>query len=437
MPIKKFRTNANPEFHFNKNIDLCKANNYAKTSIIRLKTGEKYSPNPAISSYANHANHQKQNKLPNSQTSPCKVTTTKSIAQNFLSAYNYRAMQKNFKNILIVKPSSLGDIVLTLPVLSALRRNFPDSKISWLMRPDFMPLLKNHPHLTEVIPFNRRFLGKAWFNPRAMASLLSLIRKLRHSRFDVVFDFQGLFRTASLVWLTGCKNRFGMTNAREFSHIFYTHKVSQSKDCVHLVDYYLKIIQAAGADDLDVQFVLPQEPNAVNSANRLLARYGITPGNYVIFIPGSVHSDKRWPIEHFAALADRITSRFHLPIVATGVTSEKSVTDSLETISNVPITNLAGLTSLSELITLLKSARLVVSNDTGPGHIAAALGTPLVMIFGRSNPVRVAPYGRKNCVAAVEPDERGLAISSSDPKYDIRAITIDDVFQKVCQQIGS
>ena len=144
-------------------------------------------------------------------------------------------MSKSFKNILIIKPSSLGDIVLALPALTALRKSFPDAKISWFIRPEFAPLLKNHPFLTETILFDRKFLGKAWYNPCAFASLLSLIRQLRHSKFDVVIDLQGLFRTASLAWLTGCKKRFGMADAREFAHIFYTHNIPQERDCIHLL----------------------------------------------------------------------------------------------------------------------------------------------------------------------------------------------------------
>ncbi len=353
-------------------------------------------------------------------------------------------MSKGFKNILIIKPSSLGDIVLALPVLPALRRSFPDAKISWLIRPDFAPLLENHPHLDEIIVFDRRYLGKGWYNPRALASLLVLIRRLRRSSFDAVFDLQGLFRTASLCWLTGCKKRFGMLTAREFAHIFYTHKVSQDKDCIHLVDYYLKIIKAAcptlqqggaGASEVDVQFILPQTDAAADSVDRLLAGHGIRSDNYAVLIPGSTHGDKCWPIERFAALADKISSRFDLSIITTGSAAENSIAEKLQKLSNVPVVNLAGQTSLGELVALLRAARLVVSNDTGPGHIAAALGVPLVLIFGRSNPARVAPFRRSRCVAAVELDSRGLKCNSTDPKHDIKAVTVDDVYQKVCEQL--
>ena len=123
-----------------------------------------------------------------------------------------------------------------------------------------------------------------------------------------------------------------------------------------------------------------------------------------------------------------------LSIIATGTASERKAVEKLREKANVPLTNFAGRTNLGELIALLKTAKLVVSNDTGPGHIAAALGTPLVLIFGRTNPARVAPYKRNDCVVAVEPDGRGK-LNSADLKHDIKTITVDEVYQKVCEQI--
>jgi len=345
-------------------------------------------------------------------------------------------MPEVLKNILMIKPSSMGDIVLALPVLSALRKSFPDARISWLVRTDFAPLLENHPHLTDIILFDREFLGKAWFHPRALASLLSLIMLLRRSKFDAVVDLQGLFRTASLSWLSGCKKRLGMENAREFAHIFYTHKVTQNSSCIHLVDYYLKIIAGLGIPEADVQFLLPSDPAAAQSVSGKLADHNISPDNYAVFAAGSAHSDKCWPVERFADLAGRVSSQFGLSIVAVGAASQTRAVDSLANLADVPIANFAGRTSISELIALIRNARLVVSNDTGPGHIAAALDKPLVLIFGRSNPARVTPYRRKECVVAIEPDSRGLNSDSTDPKHDIKAVTVDQVFQKVSHQLA-
>jgi heptosyltransferase-1 len=346
-------------------------------------------------------------------------------------------MSDCLKNILIIKPSSLGDIVLALPALTALRKSFPNAKISWLIRTEFAPILENHPHLNEMILFDRKFLGKAWFHPGAIISLLSLIKRLRRSEFDAVIDFQGLFRTASLARLSGCKKRFGIAHAREFAPLFYTHKIKQTKDCIHLVDFYLKIIKAAGATKLDVQFILPEHPEAADSVKRLLINYDISPDNYVVLVPGSAHEDKRWPIERFARLAEKISSQFELPIVATGDAGESALVEKLKDISKVPVANIAGKTSLSELVVLLKNARLVVSNDTGPGHIAAALSTPLVLMFSWSNPARIAPYKRIECLVAREPFSRGHKIKSRDPKHFVNTITVDEVYQKVCEQLNT
>src|SRR4030042_3551163 len=274
-------------------------------------------------------------------------------------------MATKFEKILIIKPSALGDIVLALPALSALRKDFPDATISWLVRPEFAQLLENHPHLNEIIPFNRKLLGKAWYHPKAFAALIKLIRKLRHSKFDVVFDFQGLFRTACLSWLSGCKKRFGTANAREHAHLFYTHKIKQDQKSIHLVYYFLKMVKAAGVADVDpkdVKFELPVNQSVRDSVSNLLAVYDIKFGEYIIFVPGSTHSGKCWPVERFAALADRISPRFNLPIIAVGTECDGHIIEAIKSLTDVPIINFAGQTSLKELVALLRDAKLVVRN---------------------------------------------------------------------------
>jgi heptosyltransferase I len=289
--------------------------------------------------------------------------------------------------------------------------------------------------LDEIIIFDRKFLGKVLYNYKAMGSLLALIKKLRDGKFDIVLDLQGLFRTASLGWLSGCKKRFGMAKAGEFAHLFYTNKISQDKDSIHLVDYYLKIAQAAGASDTMVQFVLPKDSAAFDSVSKLLRTNNIDSKNYAVLVPGSAHKDKCWPVERFAALGEIIAKKWGFSIIVTGTASEKVIGDKLVSVAKTTIANFVGLTNISQLIALLKGAKLVISNDTGPGHIATALGVPLVIIFGRSNPARVAPYGKKNSVAAIDPDGRGFNSDSSDPKHNIKAVTIEEVYQKVCAQI--
>lgn len=353
-------------------------------------------------------------------------------------------MPESLNNILIMKPSALGDIVLALPALTALRKTFPDAKISWLVRPEFAPLLENHPHLDEIIPFDRNLLAKSFVSRNALGALFRLIRKLHSSKFDVVFDLQGLFRTALLTRATSCKKIYGMLEPREMAHLFYTYQIKHDFKCIHLVDFYLKMVNAAIENcgisvpaQPEVHFELPVSQIDTDSVNEKLKNLDIQPDRYVVFVPGSAHVDKCWPAERFAELADRISSEFNLPIIAVGTKSETALIEKIQNAAKTKIASLAGQTSLKELVELLRAARLVVSNDTGPGHIASALGTPLVMMYSWSNPARIAPYGRLECMVAREPYGRGLKIKSKNPKHSIKTITIDEVFQKAREQLNS
>jgi lipopolysaccharide heptosyltransferase I len=341
-----------------------------------------------------------------------------------------------YQNVLLIKPSALGDIVMSLPALSALRRARPESRISWLIRPEFAPLIEGHPHLDEIILFDRRRLGKAWHDPAAARDLVSLVMGLRRRCFDAVLDLQGLFRTASLSWLSNCRHRFGPAWEREFARHFYTSSVPPRQEWVHVVDYSMKLVEAMGIADHRVEFVLPQKPAAAATARDLLSARGVKPGRYAVLIPGSAQLSKCWPPERFAALADRLTVEHDLAVVATGSHVESAIIDEIQTRAEQPVVNLAGCTSLPELVELVRPAALVVSNDTGPGHIAAALGRPLVMMFSWSNPLRVGPYGCPECIVARDVESRGLARKSKDPSHAIDRITLEEVYTRAAQQLA-
>ena len=344
-------------------------------------------------------------------------------------------MPNELKNILIMKPSALGDIVLALPALAALRKSFPNAKISWFVKPEFAPLLENHPYLDEIILFDRRHLSKALSNTKAFGSLYSLIEQLRKQKFDAVFDFQGLFRSAFISWLSGCKKRYGIANSREFAHIFYTDKIEHNMDCIHLVDLYLKVVQTAGAKIDNAEFLIPSNQADVDSVKKLLNKNGLESGKYIVLIPGSAQESKCWPVERFAQLADKISEQFNYPIIAVGTKAEKNKAEEINNLAKTDVINLAGQTSLKELIELLRIAKLVVSNDTGPGHIASVISVPLVIMYSWSNPARIAPYGRHECMVARDPFTRGMEIKSNNPNHSITKITVEEVFQKASEQL--
>jgi heptosyltransferase I len=344
-------------------------------------------------------------------------------------------MSYNFRNILIIKPSAIGDVVMSLPVLSLLRKAFPDSKITWLIRSDYASLVRNHPDLNEIILFERKLLGKWWYSPQAFRSLMTLICQLRGEHFDAVIDLQCLLRTALLCRLSGAKHRFGQSGAREGASLFYNHKVSHDLSCVHVVDFYLKIAEAVTGKSALAEFVVGHDEYAEGTMRRLLDNNHVTGNNYIVIIPGASNPEKCWPTANFAALADKIRSQFDGSIILAGSNQDKKFTTAVMGATKTSLVDLAGLTSIPELIALLRNAHLVVSNDTGPGQIAAALGVPMVILFGPTNPSRLCPYHRPETVVTADPNFAPLEIYNLDTKHSISRISVDAVYAKALEQL--
>jgi lipopolysaccharide heptosyltransferase II len=265
---------------------------------------------------------------------------------------------------------------------------------------------------------------------------LGLIRQLRKEKYDIIFDFQGRFRSAIFAWLSGCKKRIGMAGTQEFTSYFYTHRIAQSAESIHLVDYFLDIVCAAGAKRAKAEFGLKPDIQAANEIQKILTSNHANADNYAVFVPSATVETKRWPIENFVVLADKVYKKYRCSIITVGVESEKTITQELETLADVPVINLVGKTSIRQLIALLAGAKVVVSNDTGPAHIAAALGVPMVLIFGLTNPSRVGPYDRSETVVAIDADKRGEEVESTNPAHDIKNVTVETVFEIISRQLG-
>ncbi|MGA2914761.1 MAG: glycosyltransferase family 9 protein [Sedimentisphaerales bacterium] len=353
-------------------------------------------------------------------------------------------MTGQFKKILIIKPSALGDIVQALPAVCCLAESFPDAQIDWFVRPEYSALLENHPCIHNLVIFDRKKLGKWWFKPDAFTELVRLIKQLRTEKYNIVFDFQGRFRSAIFAWFSGCNQRIGMAPTQELTGIFYTQKIRQMHSSVHLVDYFLDMVATAGAKPSasprgergKADFGLKPDKQIVDEVKNILISNKTNPDNYAVFAPAATVEAKRWPIENFASLSERIHKKYQCSIVGVGVESEKTIVRQFESLSNVPVVNLAGKTNVKRLISLLASAKVVVSNDTGPAHIAAALGVPLAIIFGFTNPSRVGPYGRKETIAAIDADIRGSEVESANPAHNIKNVTVESVFDLIRKQLG-
>ncbi len=345
-------------------------------------------------------------------------------------------MTNDHQNILIIKPSAMGDIVHAMPVLAALRASLPQARISWLVRKDFAPLLGCVEGLDEILLFDRKQLGQWFYKPAAFKTLRTFMRTLKKNRYDLVLDLQGLFRTALFGRMTGCSKRIGMANHRELAGLFYTHQVQRPADSMHLLDYYHALLRQAGIEAAPVTTPLMNAPKeAVVSVREKLEQNGISKQGYFVLVPSSAHASKCWPADRFAQLAERLHQQFGLAAVVIGTEKDRAIIEAITAACSIPITNMMGKTTILELVALIQTAKAVVSNDTGPGHIAAVMHVPTVLIFGHTNPMRVGPYGRPECVAATEPDNRPRITESSDPKHLIKNVPLELVLKKITAQL--
>ncbi|MGQ9651510.1 MAG: lipopolysaccharide heptosyltransferase II [Phycisphaerae bacterium] len=308
-----------------------------------------------------------------------------------------------FRRILIIKPSSFGDVIHAMPVLHGLRTRFPHARISWLVANSCAGLLEGHPDLDEVIRFDRKRYGRIG---RGLAPTIEFVRflgELGSRSFDLVLDLQGLFRSAFLAVATGARVTLGFANAREFAPLFYSRRITVPDPEMHAVDRNYLFARVLGFADLPVSFNMPVRPEAAEAVATLLADHGI--GRrcaYALMGPGTRWETKRWPPDGFAEVARRVRAEWGLPVVLIGMADEVDVAQHVEQAAGEGIVNLAGRTKLPELIALVAGAAICVMHDSGPMHLATALGRPMVAIYGPTSPKRTGPYHRPEAIARLD-----------------------------------
>lgn len=296
------------------------------------------------------------------------------------------------RRILLIKPSALGDVVHTLPILRLLRRRYSTAEIAWVVDPAFAGLLEGHPDLNEVIRFERRRYARALLDGDSRAAFFAFASELRGRGFDLVIDLQGLLRSGWMAWQTRAPVRVGFANARELAPAFYTHRIPVPDVEVHAIERYLSVAQSldCGRGPVEFDFGVTEADRA--AADALLASV-VGAERVAVLLPGTNWATKRWPVASFAALVKPLRDRHGLASVVAGGPGDRTLGDQIPGAAN-----LAGRTSLRQLVALLGRAAVVIANDTGPMHIAAALGRPLVTVFGPTSPVRTGPYNRPDAV---------------------------------------
>jgi lipopolysaccharide heptosyltransferase I len=296
--------------------------------------------------------------------------------------------------IALLKPSSLGDIVHALPVLTAVRTLYPAAEITWIVHRAFAELLHGHPHLDGLITLDRGLMRRSWW--RGSLEAMRVLRQIRARRFDLVLDLQGLLRSGIMCWWSGAPRTLGFANAREGARWCYREVVAVPADVVHAVDRNWLFVAHLGGGHLAKQFLLPTNPAAESWAAATLARHA-RPWWAVNL--GTRWETKRWPVRHFVQLLERAMAKYAGTAILVGGPDESRLGQEFIAQARGPAVNLIGQTTLPQLTAVLRLADVMVSNDSGPLHLADALGKPVVAPYTCTSPARTGPYhGRGGAV---------------------------------------
>lgn len=288
------------------------------------------------------------------------------------------------KKVLLRAPNWLGDAAVATPAMRAIRAKFPDAVITVMARPSVAGVFAS-----------AKFVDRVWTEPRpsGLRDWLRLTAEVRRQRFDLAVLFPNSFESAAMVFLGRARQRIGY--AFDGRGWMLTGKIQGEKRKIHHVDYYLALAKAVSADVTNPVMELTARTEDRINARRLLASAGIPQGaGFMVLSPGAAFgAAKRWGDQQFAAAADTLAGEFGLGVVLIGSEGERSISESIRTFMKQPAVVLNGKTSVESLIGLIAESAILLGNDSGPVHIAAALGIPSVAVFGATDYKVAAPYG--------------------------------------------
>lgn len=286
------------------------------------------------------------------------------------------------RQILIVRLGAMGDIIHTLPAVGRLKCSFPRASITWAVEPRWAPLLAGNPYVDEIFPLPIPEWRKRLFSPATRREFADVRLRLRATGFDLAIDFQGLVKSALVTYFSRAERVFGFdrqSTREKLAASFYSDPVPIT--ATHVVDRNLALCGAVGAQRGVLDFPLPDGA----------ASESLPEGDYVLASPVAGWKSKQWPLEHYLELADRLWSERQIPLLIDCGPGDRQVAERLAAEAadgaiRIQISPLAGLVAAT------RRARAVVGVDSGPLHLAAALGIPGVAIYGPTDPARNGPY---------------------------------------------
>ncbi len=347
-----------------------------------------------------------------------------------------------YKNILIIKMSSLGDILHALPFAAALRERFPQAKISWLVHPQFAGFIPEAPYIDEVLYFDKAAMKRMSWGER-WRYLQKIRQELRKKKFDLVVDLQGLLKSGLMAFFTNCPTKIGYGEMREGSGLVSKAIVGKHIND-HVIERYLDVARYLGAKVEKVNFPLPSLAEAEEKIRTKLSASGLAKPldiksrlganglyRYVVLVPGARWETKAWPVEYFAQVAAQMLRQGYYVVLAGGkneATLGQQITNLLAKPSG--LVNLMGQTDLKELAVLIKNCAFYLSGDTGPLHMASAYGKPLVALYGPTKPERTGPYGNSSATVVVAQMPCAGCLKKHCDKWEcMHSITPDQVMK--------
>ncbi|MEW6665977.1 MAG: lipopolysaccharide heptosyltransferase I [Thermodesulfobacteriota bacterium] len=345
------------------------------------------------------------------------------------------------RSILIVKLSAIGDVVHTLPLLEVLRKSFPGARIDWLVEEEAARIVEGHGDIDRVIVSRRkpwqRGLLRSGQRAGSAREILGFLRELRSREYDLVIDMQGLLKSGILTGLSRGRRKIGFTWAREGSTLFLSeapYPVDQRRQ--HAVERYLKTAEILGCPVRSWQGRIPVLESDREQVDALLRELGLEEKRLVAVNPVARWETKLWEEEKFALLADRLRDELGLSVLFTGSAGDRAVIERILGKMRGVAFNLAGRTGLKALAQLYSLCGAVVSTDTGPMHIAAAMNRPVVALFGPTAPWRTGPYGQGHRVIREEMECSPCLRKRCSHRSCMRSITVETVFRAVENVVG-
>lgn len=330
------------------------------------------------------------------------------------------------QRMLIIKPSALGDVATTLPLLCDLRNLFPHSRIDWLIDPVLADLVRGHDAVNDLIYFDRRKIAGWLTHGTARSNLRTLMRTLKQNQYDVVLDAQGLLRSAFLAKVSGAPVRVGFADAREGARFLYTHHSTISRQRELAVVRMRSLATVIGSQNQCVEFRMPVQPTALAKIKTLV------PADQALaaVIPGARWDAKRWSEQGYSQIVRHLADA-GMCVLVLGAPGEKVLCRQVIEQSQVAAINLAGSTTLAELIAAISLCRIIIGNDSGPLHVAAALGRPLVGLYGPTDPASVGPYGQmEHVLRFIQPGEYRDS-GMQDRSATLQSLSVETVWNKI------